>query len=141
MKGNVITQGLTSGATYNASVQDYYTNLRREYEQAKRQQAEYEKKKREYEKQRKESEAKKAKFERDRKAYLEKLKKETSAAEREKAAVRAQEKWGKGETPNQRDADLFEISDYKKSLINHSDDEWYEKAWRGIKDFFLALMV
>ena len=138
MKGNVITQGLTSGATYNASVQDYYTNLRREYEQAKRQQAEYEKKKREYEKQRKESEAKKAKFERDRKAYLEKLKKETSAAEREKAAVRAQEKWGKGETPNQRDADLFEISDYKKSLINHSDDEWYEKAWRGVKDFFLS---
>ena len=138
MKGNVLTRGLTRGVTYNASVQDYYTNLQKEYEQARRQQAEYEKKKREYEKQRKDSEEKKAKLQRDRKAYLEKLRKTVSAEERENAAVRAQEKWGNGETPDQQDIDLFEISDYKKSLTDHSDDAWYEKAWRGIKDFFLS---
>lgn len=138
MKWNVLTRGLTNGTTYNASVQDYYTNLQKEYERAKRQQIAYEKQKREYERQRKDSEERKAKVERDRKAYLERLKKETSAEEREKAAVRAQEKWGNGESPDQRDIDLFEISDYKKSLIDKTDDEWYEKAWRKIKDFFLS---
>lgn len=138
MKGNVLTRGLTRGATYDASVQDYYTNLQKEYEQAKRRQMAQEKKRREYEKELKESEEKKAKQERDRKAYLEKLKKETSVEEREDSAVRAQEKWGSGETPTQHEADLFEISDYKKALADHSDDEWYEKAWRKVKDFFLS---
>ena len=138
MKGNVLTRGLTRGATYNASVQDYYDNLQKQYEKAKRQQEEYERKKREYEKQLKEGEEKKAKAERARKEYLEKLKKDTLPEEREKAAVRAQEKWGNGETPSKLDQDLFEISDYKKSLPKHDDQEWYEKAWRKVKDFFLS---
>ena len=138
MKWNVLTQGLTNGAVYEASVQDYYTNLQKEYEQIRRQQAIREKQKREYEKQRRQSDEKKAKLERERKAYLEKLKKETSAEERERAAVRAQETWGKGETPSQSDADMFEISDYKKALVNKDDQAWYEKAWRKIKDFFLS---
>lgn len=128
MKQNVLTRGLTSGATYNASVQDYYENLQKQYERAKRQQIEYERKKRQYEKERKESAEQKAKLERQRRVYLEKLKNDTTVEEREKAAVRAQEAWGNGETPDKRDADLFEISDYKKSLIDHSDDAWYEKA-------------
>lgn len=138
MKGNVLTRGLTSGATYNASVQDYYDNLRKQYEKAKRQQAEYEKRRREYEKELKDSEEKKAKLQRERDEYLEKLKKDTLPEEREKAAVRAQEKWSNGETPDQRDQDLFEISDYKKALPNGDDQQWYEKAWRKVKDFFLS---
>lgn len=66
------------------------------------------------------------------------MKKDTLPEEREKAAVRAQEKWGNGETPSKLDQDLFEISDYKKSLPKHDDQEWYEKAWRKVKDFFLS---
>ena len=138
-KWNVLKRGLTSGAAYDASVQDYYENLQRQYEEARRRQAEYEKQKREYEKQRKEAEERKAKAEREHREHLEKLKNETSVEEREKAAVRAQEKWGNGETPDERDANLFEISDYKKQLQNgNSEQEWYEKAWRKIKDFFLS---
>ena len=123
MKWNVVTQGITSGATYDASVQDYYEDLQKQYERAKRQRDVYEKQKREYERQRKERKEKEAKLERDRQARLEKLKKETSVEEREKAAVRAQEKWGNGETPDQRDIDLFEISDYKKILTNNKDED------------------
>lgn len=140
MKWDVVTQGITSGATYDASVQDYYEDLQKQYERAKRQQAVYEKQKREYERQRKERKEKEAKLERDRQARLEKLKKETSVEEREKAAVRAQEKWGNGETPDQRDIDLFEISDYKKILTDNKDEDaaWYDKAVRKFKDFFLS---
>lgn len=139
MKWNVLTQGLTKGAIYDASAQDYYDNLQRQYEIAKRQEMERKKQNRELEKQRLIAEQKKAKFEQERKTHLEKLKNDTSAEEREKAAVRAQEKWGKGETPDQRDIDLFEISDYKKSLPTGGDDtEWYERAWRSVKDFFLS---
>jgi hypothetical protein len=36
MKGNVLTRGLTRGATYEASVRDYYDNLQKQYEKAKR---------------------------------------------------------------------------------------------------------
>lgn len=131
MKWDVFAQGLTSGPMYEASMKDYYNNLQKQYERAKRQQEVYEKQKREYERQR-------IKQEQDRRAHLEKLRKEVSAEEREKAAVRAQEKWGRGETPDQQDQDLYEISNYKKALATHSDEEWYEKAWRGIKDFFLS---
>lgn len=139
MKWDVLKRGLTSGAPYDASVQDYHENLQRQYERAKRQQMEYERQKREYEKQHKNAEEQKAKLERERKAQLEKLKKQTSAEEREKAAVRAQEAWGRGETPDQRDQDLFEVSDYKNALATgNADTEWYEKAWRKIKDFFLS---
>ena len=138
MKWDVLKQGLTSGATYNASAKDYYTNIARQYEQQKRQQEEYQKRKREYEKQLKIAAEKKAKLERERIERLEKLKNETSVKEREDSAVRAQEKLGRGETPTQREADLFEVSDYKKQLTNHSDDELYEKAWRKFKDFFLS---
>ena len=138
MKGNVLTRNLTSGATYEASMRDYYNNLQKAYEKAKRQQAEYEDRKRQYERELKDAEEKKSKLERERKAYLEKLKKDTTAEEREKAAVRAQEKWGKGETPSKLDADLFEISDYKKAISSKDDTTWYEKAWRKFKDFFLA---
>jgi len=35
-KWNVLKQGLTSGAAYDASVKDYYENLQRQYEEAKR---------------------------------------------------------------------------------------------------------
>ena len=136
--GNVLTRGLTSGVTYEASVKEYYQNLQKQYERALRQQAEYERQKREYEKELKEAEEKKAKLEREEQARLEKLKNETSAEEREKAAVRAQEKWGSGETPDKRDADLFQISDYKKALENGEDKTWYDKAWRKVKDFFLS---
>lgn len=131
MKWDVFTQGLTSGPMYEASMKDYYDNLQKQYEQAKRQQEKYEKQKREYERQR-------IKQEQDRRAYLDKLRKEVSAEEREKAAVRAQEKWGRGETPDQLDQDLFAISEYKKAIATHSDEEWYEKAWRKVKDFFLS---
>ena len=95
-KWNVLKRGLTSGAAYDASLQDYYENQQRQYEEARRRQAEYEKQKREYEKQRKEAEERKAKAEREHREHLEKLKNETSVEEREKAAVRAQEKWGNG---------------------------------------------
>lgn len=138
MKGNVLTRNLTTGAIYDASVQDYYTNLQKEYLKAKRQQMEYEEKRRRYEKELKDAEEKKSKLERERKTRLEKLRKDTTAEEREKAAVRAQEKWGKGETPDQKDVDLFEISDYKKALSKGEDGEWHEKAWRKVKDFFLS---
>ena len=138
-KWNVLKRGLTSGAAYDASVQDYYENLQRQYEEARRKQAEYENRKREYERELRDSEEKKAKLQRERDEYLKKLKKDTLPEEREKAAARAQEKWGNGETPDQRDQDLFEISDYKKQLQNgNSEQEWYEKAWRKIKDFFLS---
>ena len=138
MKWDVLKHGLTNSAAYDASVQDYYENLQKQYERAKRQQDMYEKQKREYERQRKKADEKKAKEERDRKAYLEKLKSQTPTEEREKAAVRAQEAWGKGETPAQRDSDLFEVSDYRKALATGDNQEWYEKAWRKVKDFFLS---
>lgn len=138
MKWDVLKQGLTSGQTYNASVQDYYENMQKQYEKARRQQAAREKQRREYERQLKKANEQKAKQERERKEYLEKLKNDTSAAEREQAAVRAQEAWGRGETPNQKDIDLFEVSDYKKALANGEDGSWYDKAWRKIKDFFLS---
>ena len=35
-KWNVLKQGLTSGAAYDASVQDYYENLQKQYEEARR---------------------------------------------------------------------------------------------------------
>lgn len=134
MKWNVLTRGYTNGAAYEASVQDYYKDLQEQYERAKRQQAVYEKQKREYERQKKDADEKKAKLAKERQEYLEKLKKNTSAEEREKAAVRAQKKWENGEDPNQLDKDLFEISDYKNTISTEKDEPWYSKAFKNILD-------
>ena len=134
-KGNVLTRGLTSGVTYEASVQDYIDNRRRQYERFMRLQAEEDRKRREYERQLKEKQEQDAKRAKEEKERLEKLKKETSAEERESAAVRVQEKLDRGETPDQRDADLFEVSDYKKAINADNKEGWFEKAQKAIKYF------
>lgn len=134
-KGNVLTRGLTSGVTYEASVQDYIDNRRRQYERFMRLQAEEDRKRREYERQLKEKQEQDAKRAKEEKERLEKLKKETSAEERESAAVRVQEKLDRGETPDQRDADLFEVSDYKKAINADNKEGWFEKAQKAVKYF------